>query len=128
MSNSSPNNHEVPSTTEITSATLAVLLWPQTQQHSQAARIDALNPRQINHQHSGVSLTEYRVAQYRTGAAGHNSAMTPENTGISQFLNGYLQHHHLLQSFPEILPSGRHPGSTAPKLVATYITNEEQSD
>jgi hypothetical protein len=29
---------------------------PQAQQHSQAARINVVNPRQINHQHPGVSL------------------------------------------------------------------------
>jgi hypothetical protein len=101
---------------------------PQAQQHSQAARIDTLNPRQINHQHPAVSLTEYCVPQYRTGVASHNSAMAPKNTGVSQFLNGYLQHHHLLQSFLDIFPSERHPASYSPKLAATYMTNEEQLD
>jgi hypothetical protein len=86
----------------------------QAQQHSQAARIDALNPRQINHQYPGVPLTKYCVPQYRTGVAGHNSAMAPENTDVSQFLNRYLQHPHLLPKFPEIFPSDRHPASTAP--------------
>ena len=54
--------------------------------------------------------------------------MAPENTGVSQFLNGYLQHHHLLQSFPEILPSEQLSGFNCAKLAATYITNEEQAD
>jgi hypothetical protein len=100
---------------------------PQAQQYSQAARIDVLNPRQINHQHSSVSLTEYGVTQYRNGIASHNSAMASENTYVSQFLNGYLQHHHLLPTFPEIFSSERHPASS-PKLAATYTTNDEQSD
>jgi hypothetical protein len=69
---------------------------PQAQQYSQAARIDALNLRQINDQHPAVPLAEYSVPQYRTGVAGHNSAVAPDNTGVSQILNGYLQHHHLL--------------------------------
>ena len=85
----------------------------QAQQYSQAARIDALNPRQINHKHPGMSLTEYGVTQYRTGVASHNSALAPENAGVSQFLNGYLQHHHLLPTFPEIFPPERHPASTS---------------
>jgi hypothetical protein len=92
---------------------------PQAQQYSQAARIDALNPRQINHQHPAVPLTEYRVAQYRTGIADHNSAMAPQNTGVSQFLNGNLQHHHLLPTFPEI--SERHPASLPGTRRYLYI-------
>jgi hypothetical protein len=69
---------------------------PQAQQYSQAARIDALNLRQIDDQLPAVPLAEYSVPQYRTGLAGHNSAIAPDNTGVSQILNGYLQHHHLL--------------------------------
>jgi len=59
----------------------------------QATRIDAVNLRQVKHQHPGVGLTEYRVAQCRIGVADHNSALAPENAGVSQFLNGYLKHH-----------------------------------
>src|SRR5882724_181537 len=65
---------------------------PHVQQHSQATRIDAVNLRQVKHQHPGVGLTEYRVAQCRIGVADHNSALAPENPGVSQFLNGYLKH------------------------------------
>jgi hypothetical protein len=70
------------------------------------------NLRQIDDQHPAVPLAEYSVPQYRTGVSGHNSAIAPDNTGVSQILNGYLQHHHLLQSFPEILVSEFHPAST----------------
>jgi hypothetical protein len=100
---------------------------PQAQQYSQAARIDALNLRQIDDQHCGVPLTEYCVAQYRTGVAGHNSAMAPQNAGVSQFLNRYLQHPHLLLTFPQS-PFGTPSGFDCPKLAATHMTNEEQSD
>jgi hypothetical protein len=86
---------------------------PQAQQYSQTARIDAFNPRQINHQRPGVPLIEYRVAQSRTGVASHNPAMALQNTDVSQFLNGYLQLHHLLPTFPEIFPLERRPASTA---------------
>ena len=98
----------------------------QAQQYSQAARIDALNPRQINHQHPGMFLTEYGVTQYRTGVASHNSAMASENTYVSQFLNGYLQHIIISFRHPQRFPFGTPTGFDCLKLAATYMTNEEQ--
>jgi hypothetical protein len=100
---------------------------PQAQQLSQASSIDALNLRQINDQYPAVPLAEYSVPQYRTSVASHNSAMAPQNAGVSQFLNRYLQHPHLLPTFPQS-PWGTPSGCDCLKLAATYMTNEEQSD
>jgi hypothetical protein len=83
----------------------------KAQQHSQAARIDTVDPCQINHQH--LRLTEHSVAQSRTSLARHNSAMAPENTYVSQLLNGYLQHHHLLRHSQRFSLWNAGPASTA---------------
>jgi hypothetical protein len=80
-----------------------------------------VNQRQIKHQYPGVLLAEHCVTQYRTGVASHNSAMASENTYVSQFLNGYLQHHHLLPTFPEIFPSGVAVGTIAALGVTRLI-------
>src|SRR5260370_6506190 len=40
------------------------------------------------------------------GVADNKPGLAPDNVGVSQFLNGYLQHHRHLTSFPEILAAG----------------------